>query len=88
MSRLKVNTVFLNGAFVGVSQCACSKINRNKPMLPTVTSFYANPYSRTTYANGVKISKLGAGTTAILNIGYAAPTPARGNFPPEKAKCK
>ena len=36
---------------------------------------YVQPYSRTTYANNVKNSKLGAGTTAILNIGYATHTP-------------
>ena len=57
---------------VGVSQCACSKINWNKPMLPTVTSFLANPYSRTTYANDVTNSKFDTGTTAILNIEYAS----------------
>ena len=44
---------------------------------------YAKPYSRTTYANDVKFSKLGAGTTAILNISYASYS--RGNFTPEKA---
>ena len=36
---------------------------------------YVQPYSRTTDANDVKISKLSAGTTAILNIGYVAHTP-------------
>ena len=44
---------------------------------------YAKPYSRTTYANDVKCSKLGAGTTSILNISYASYS--RGNFTPEKA---
>ena len=56
---------------VGVSQCACSKLTRNKPMLTTVTSFYANPYSRTTYANDVNSSNFDTGTTVILNIEYA-----------------
>ena len=55
-----------------VPQCACSKLTWNKPMLPTVTSFYANPHSRTTYANDVKISNFDAGKTAILNIDYAS----------------
>ena len=41
-------------------------------MLTTVTSFYANPYSRTTYANYIKNSNFNAGTTAILNIEYAS----------------
>ena len=44
---------------------------------------YSKPYSRTTYANDVKFSKLGAGTTSILNISYASYS--RGNFTPEKA---
>ena len=44
---------------------------------------YVQPYSRTTYANNVKFSKLDAGTTSILNIGYASYS--RGNFMPEKA---
>ena len=55
-------------------------------MFTTVTSFYANPYSRTTYANNVKNSKLGAGTTARLNISYASYS--RGNYTPEKAERK
>ena len=41
-------------------------------MFKTVTSFYANPYSRMTYAYYVKNSKCEAGTTAILNIEYAS----------------
>ena len=45
-------------------------------MLTAVTSFYANPYSRTTYANDVKNSKCEAGTPAILNIEYASLTAA------------
>ena len=44
---------------------------------------YAQPYSRTTYANDVKLSKLDAGTTAILNIGYASYS--RGNYTLKKA---
>ena len=83
-----VNNVFFNCAnapSVGVSQRACSKLTRNKPMLTTVTSFYANPYSRTTYANDVKNSKLCAGTTAILNIEYAS---SSFNYTPEKAERK
>ena len=55
-------------------------------MLTTVTSFYAIPYSRTTYANDVKNSKFDAGTTAILNIGYASYS--RGNYTAEKAERK
>ena len=55
-------------------------------MLTTVTSFYANPYSRTTYANNVKNSKLDAGTAAIRNIEYASYS--RGNYTPEKAERK
>ena len=65
-----------------VSQCASSKLTQNKPMLTTVTSFYANPYSRTTYANDVKNQKFDAGTTPILNIGYASYS--RGNYTPKK----
>ena len=57
---------------MGVSQCACSKLNRNQPMLTTVTSFYAKSYSRTTYAINANNSKLYAGRTAILNIEYAS----------------
>ena len=41
---------------------------------------YVQPYSRTTYANDVKFN---AGTTSILNIGYASYS--RGNFTPKKA---
>ena len=41
---------------------------------------YAQPYSRTTYANDAKFD---AGPTSILNIGYASYS--RGNFTPEKA---
>ena len=37
-----------------------------------VSVTYVQPYSRTTYANDVKFSKLDAGTTPILNIGYAS----------------
>ena len=44
---------------------------------------YAKPYSRTTYANDVKFSKFDAGTTSILNIGYASYS--RSNVTPEKA---
>ena len=44
---------------------------------------YIQPYSRTTYANDVKFSKLDAGTTAILYIGYASYS--RGNYTPKKA---
>ena len=44
---------------------------------------YVQPYSRTTYANDVKISKFDAGTMSILNIAYASYS--RGNFTPEKA---
>ena len=44
---------------------------------------YVQPYSRTTYAKDVKLSKLDAGTTAILNIGYASYS--RGNYTPKKA---
>ena len=44
---------------------------------------YVQPYSRTTYANNVKFSKFDAGTTSILNIGYASYS--RGNFTLEKA---
>ena len=44
---------------------------------------YVQPYSRTTYANDIKFSKFDAGTTSILNIGYASYS--RGNFTPEKA---
>ena len=44
---------------------------------------YVQPYSRTTYANNVKFSKLDTGTTAILNIGYASYS--RGNYTPKKA---
>ena len=44
---------------------------------------YVQPYSRTTYANDVKFSKLDAGTTSMLNIGYASCS--RGNYTPEKA---
>ena len=58
---------------IGVSQCACSKLNWNNPMLRmTVTSFYAKPYSRTTYANDATFSKFDVGTTAILHIEYAS----------------
>ena len=52
-------------------------------MFTTVTSFYAKPYSRTTYANDVTFSKFDAGTTAKLNIGYASYS--RGNYTPKKA---
>ena len=45
-------------------------------------SFYANPYSPTTYANDVKFSNFDAGMTAILNIGYASYS--RGNYTPKK----
>ena len=45
-----------------------------------------HPYSRTTYANDVKKSKLGAGTTAILNISYASYS--RGNYTLEKYERK
>ena len=38
------------------------------------------------FANDLKNSKLGAGTTAILNISY--PSYSRGNYPPEKAERK
>ena len=44
---------------------------------------YAQPYSRTTYANDVKRKKLDGGPTSILNIAYASYS--RGNFTPEKA---
>ena len=44
---------------------------------------YVQPYSRTTYANDVKFSKLDAETKAILNIGYASYS--RGNYTPKKA---
>ena len=33
---------------------------------------YAQPYSRTTYANNVKRQKFDAGPTSILNIGYTS----------------
>ena len=42
---------------------------------------YAQPYSRTTYANDINYAKFGP--TSILNIGYASYS--RGNFTPEKA---
>ena len=48
-----------------------------------VNATYVQPYSRTTYANDVNISKRDAGTTSILNIGYASYS--RGNFTLEKA---
>ena len=48
-----------------------------------VSVTYVQPYSRTTYANDVTFSKFDAGTTSILNIGYASYS--RGNFTPEKA---
>ena len=48
-----------------------------------VNVIYAKPYSRTTYANDVEISKFDAGTTSILNIGYASYS--RSNVTPEKA---
>ena len=44
---------------------------------------YVQPYSRTSYANYVTFSKFDAGTTSILNIGFASYS--RGNFTPEKA---
>ena len=44
---------------------------------------YVQPYSRTTYANDVKISKFDTGTTSILNIAYASYS--RSNLTPEKA---
>ena len=44
---------------------------------------YAKPYSRTTYANNVNISKFDTGTTSILNIAYASYS--RSNVTPEKA---
>ena len=44
---------------------------------------YAKPYSRMTYANDVKKIKFDAGTTSILNIGYASYS--RSNGTPEKA---
>ena len=47
-----------------------------------VNVIYAKPYSRTTYANNVKFSKFEAGTTSILNIGYASYS--RSNVTPEK----
>ena len=48
-----------------------------------VSVTYVQPYSQTTYANDVTFSKLDAGTTSILNIGYASYS--RGNFTPKKA---
>ena len=48
-----------------------------------VNVIYAKPYSRTTYANDVKKIKFDAGTTSILNIGYASYS--RSNVTPEKA---
>ena len=44
---------------------------------------YAQPYSRTTYANDVNDGKIDAVPTSILNIGYASYS--RGNFTPKKA---
>ena len=44
---------------------------------------YAQPYSRTTYANDINDAKFDAVPTSILNIGYASYS--RGNFTPEKA---
>ena len=44
---------------------------------------YAQPYSRTTYANYINDAKFDAVPTSILNIGYASYS--RGNFTPEKA---
>ena len=69
-------------SFMKESQCACSKLLQIVIALD-VNVTYVQPYSRTTYANDVKFSKLAAGTTSILNIGYAPYS--RGNFTPKKA---
>ena len=59
------------------------QINPQKANAFDVNVNYAQPYSRTTYANDVIDGKFDAGPTSILNIGYASYS--RGNFTPEKA---
>ena len=79
--------VFLNGACAvcKISQCALLQITPQGRIGFDVNVNDVKPYSRTTYANNVKFSKLGAGTTAILNISYASYS--RGNYA-EKAERK
>ena len=76
---------FTNGAFA-VREKIPVRMLENPPQNAIafdVNVNYVHPYSRTTRANNVKFSKLNAGTTAILNIGYASYS--RGNFTPKKA---
>ena len=59
------------------------QINPQKANAFDVNVNYAQPYSRTTYANNVIDGKFYAGPTSILNIVCASYS--RGNFTPEKA---
>ena len=49
----------------------CAKVRRKDVIGFDMNVNYVPPHSRTTYANDVKFSNFDAGTTAILNIGYA-----------------
>ena len=77
---------FLTNSACAVRECnpvGMLQINPQKANAFDLNVNYANPYSRTTYANDVKSSKFDAGTMSILNIGYASYS--RGNYTPKKA---
>ena len=56
---------------VDISQCALLQSTPQRRIVFDVNVNYVQPHSRTTYANDVKFSNFDAGTTTILNIGYA-----------------
>ena len=63
---------FCNCACAYISQCALRLSPPHGPIDFDVDINYINPYSRTTYANDVKILNFEAGTAAILNIDYTS----------------
>ena len=81
-------TFLTNGACAGRERIPMHMLRITSQIVNAfdVNVIYAKPYSQTTYANYVKFSRLDAGTTSILDIGY--PSYSRGNVTLEKAKRK